>query len=254
MVQAVFNNICETNRLYASEWLEFQCGEKWNNQDAFSDELGQPQPNQTLGVQYHTKCQQFPDAFRAAQEYICQLQPGRNLVCPLLTVEVQGPEGSLHEAILQNRHNGACMLKNIVALRRAAKQQPVHYRGLAQALTIEITPESVQVSCHWIVTADGHDRYLSLAVSRVDLSDFRRARQLIENSIGWVEQQLKDLDAVLFHPLGKDASRGRKRKDTAEAGKTTPRKKAKKRVYRRLQIPMPFSGNPHFLGAYTTQK
>ena len=24
--------------------------------------------------------------------------------------------------------------------------------------------------------------------------------------------------------------------------------------YRRLQIPMPFSGNPHFLDAYTTQK
>lgn len=223
LIQAVLPALFDYTELYLSSEIAFHVGTRWTNQAIISKKLGQPQPDQTLGLPYDNKCIQYRQAFDAARDWFTQLQPAKGLVTPLLTVEIKGPGGSLDEARLQNRHNGACMVSNIVKLKRAAKQRVTTYRNRIQALTIEITPESVQVSCHWM---DRKKRYLSGPVQpTTNIMELDRARQLVRNAIDWAKQELKNLDTVLFSGLEENPvqSRKRKREESTQADRSRKR-------------------------------
>ena len=91
------------------------------------------------------------------------------------------------------------MVKNIVKLKQAARIPAKDYHHLVQALTIEIHPESIQLSGHW---TDGNGNYYSRQVGNaVHLSDLNKARQLTLNVLQWTKQELSKLDAAIFEPL-----------------------------------------------------
>ncbi|KAL8783877.1 MAG: hypothetical protein Q9195_009254 [Heterodermia aff. obscurata] len=228
LIQAVLPALFDFKALYLDPELSFHVGTRWANQEIISEKLRLPQPDQTLGLPYDAKCIEHRHAFDAAQDYFKQLQPAKGLVTPLLTVEVKGPGGSLDEARLQNRHNGACMVDNIVKLKRAAGQRVTRYRNIIQALTIEITTESVQISCHW---TDGKHRCLSGPVQpTTNIMELDKARQLIRNAVDWAKQELRDLDTVLFRGLNESAVKSgkRKRDKSAQAGENGKRGRPKK--------------------------
>ena len=204
LIQSVLPELFEFKKLHDDYILEFQVGTRWTTQEIFSDELGQPQPDQTLGLAYSYKGNRYPHTISDARDYSNQLQPCKDLLCPMLTVEVKGPGGTMQEAMFQNRHNGACMVRNLAKLKLVLGQQATEYCQRAQVLTIEISHERVQVSCHW---TDGNDRYLSQPLAAVQLYDLGIARQLVRNAIEWTERELRDLDAVLFQPLEERGSK-----------------------------------------------
>ena len=207
---AVSPDLFDSMELPASDWLSFQTDQQWTNQDLFSTELGRPEPDHALGL--HNSGKILKDRIIAclAQDHFRYFKMNEDLVCPLLAVEYKGPGGTIDQAEKQNQHNGACMVKNIVALKRAVGQPLKQYRDRAQALTIEIHNECIQLSCHW---TDGNDKYYSMQVGEcVHLSDWSKVCQIIRNAFDWTKLELEKLDTLVFQPLEKTLSRSRKRR------------------------------------------
>ena len=188
--------------------VRFLPSTKWTKQEILSPKLGQPEPDFTLGLQCKNKIFQYGQAFNTAHDYHRHLQLGRDMICPLLTVEAKG---DLRESRLQNRHNAACILRNIGILKHAAKLQKKSYSNRIQALTIEVTAHVLQVSCHWM-DMEGH--YLSAVIEEeTRMLELGRVRQMTRNAIDWTKQELSRVEKELFSKLdGKATTESRKRK------------------------------------------
>ena len=208
-ISAILPKFLDLSDLYEDSDFEFSVQLRWTNQRIMSHELKQPLPDFTLGIQYDTKCSQYPHTFSDNQNYSEQLRPAPEMVCPLLTLEAKGWQGPLGEAELQNRHNGMCMLSNLFDLKNAAGIQVRSYRNRIQALTIEATPESFQVSGHWM---DEEGYFRSAHIERSMSSDLERAQQLANNAVDWAKGELRALDTALFGKLEAKATKSRKRK------------------------------------------
>ena len=210
---AVLPDILDLSDLYRNLYTEMLPEMRWVHQRMISEKLGQPRPNFTLDLPCEPKYAQYLQTFDPAQTYSGQLQPVEDIVCPLLTLEAKG---SFTNAELLNRHNGACMLLNCLNLRRAANSQDRSFHNKIQALTIEVTPWGLQVSCHWM---DGDGRCLSARIEHsIDILDLERTRQLARNAIDWTKQELGKLDSVLFDRLERKATGKRKRSESPLAG------------------------------------
>ena len=108
---------------------------RWTDQLVLSEKLGQPLPAFTLGLEACVAAEQFPQILDSSQPYCKELLPIKDVLTPVLTVEVTGPGGTLEETVLQTRHNGACMLNNFTTLKKAAGLRVRSYRDKIQALT-----------------------------------------------------------------------------------------------------------------------
>lgn len=195
MVQAILPDLFDILELHESDWLAFQCNTGWIFQFLFSDRLGHPQPDQTLGMQLIWLSQEFPHVLSPDGVLFDHLHPAKDLILPVLTMELKGPKGALSDARLQNQNNGACELKNIVKLKRALKRLRKTYIERIMALSIEITTESVQVTCHWITTRpDGKDRYWSTGVlPPTNMHNLADVQRLVRNALDWAKQELRKL-------------------------------------------------------------
>ena len=203
--QSILDKLLDFSDLFSDPNFVFRPEIIWSRQHIISVQLGQPFPDYTLGIAYRTKCSHYEHTFDDGRDYSRQLLPVPNVVCPLLTIEV----GLRGEAELQNRHNGICMLRNLFELKRAAGLQERGYRNKVQALTIEVTPESLQVSCHWM---DDNGHFRSARVEPPSsLFDREGTRRIALNAIDWVKRELGALDDMLFNKLEAKATKSRKR-------------------------------------------
>ena len=199
-------------RIFLSDQYSIICNRPWTFQQVFSEQLGHPQPDLTYGLTSEELQQTYPDALSSEREFWRSLQPIKNTVLPLLFLEAKGPKSFLEEARLQNQNNGACALRNIVALKRAAKQPPKSYVGTILALSLEVTAESVQSSCHWMTLGrDGKDQFWSSPLqSPMSIHDLPEAQKLVRNAFEFAEFLLQRMVADLAL-LEKQYTRSRKR-------------------------------------------
>lgn len=136
------------------------------------------------------------------------IQPLQGSVLPILILRVNGPDRALSDpegpydhfgvplerTYLKNQYAGACALKNIVAIKRAAGRPADTYLGKVLALSIEITLDFVQITCHWITSHDGIDQHWSRRTHEpVYLSRLPKVQKLIRNPTDWAVNALRDL-------------------------------------------------------------
>lgn len=78
---------------------------------------------------------------------------------PVFTIEGKGDAGKLKIAHLQNMNNGSVMVNNILELKRRVGSDGDFY-DRAMILTLDATPESLQLHCHWVSrVADGRVKF-----------------------------------------------------------------------------------------------
>ena len=210
LVQSLLLGILGHPRIQTDPQVRLLPVTKWTSQEVLSNILGQPEPDFTLGLRCKTRAIQFGYTFDLARDYHKQLVPGKNIISPLLTVEAKGPAGNLNQTRIQNRHNAACMLRNIVALKRAAGLPERSYQNQILVLTIEATTAELQVSCHW---TDGEDHYLSAVIQEpTRMADLSMTRQLARNAIDWAKQEFDKVENELFKSIEAKPPKTRKRK------------------------------------------
>ena len=152
--------------------------------------LGSPQPRIKLAL-----TQPNLDSSGDLARHIQTLQGG---ALPVLTLQVKGPNRALsdpdgqynhpgvalEEAYLKSQYAGACAVKNIFTIKRAAGRPSDTYLENLLALSIEITIQAVQVICHWITSHNGKDQYRSRRThTPVHIHCLPRIQKVIRNAI-----------------------------------------------------------------------
>lgn len=232
MVIVFLLHIIDYGAMLRSTMYSIVCDRPWLFQDKFSEFLGYPKPDLTYGLLTRPLSEQYRLVFESPGELSKHLQPIKGTSLPVLSVEFKGPRGLWYEAYLQNQHNSACAIRNVVKIKRAAGRAPKTYVGRVLSLSIEVTTESVQVHCHWMTTApDGIDRYWSTTVQPpVGIHNQPEVQKLVRNTIDWINNLLEEITRDLAI-LEKQQSRKHDRSsdEVTELPDKPPRKK--KRVW-----------------------
>ena len=174
---------------------------QWRFQQKFSEKLGQPKPDFTFGLPIDSILKLYPQVC-SRPEYFSLIRPLSGMALPIVYIEAKGPASPLSEAIIQNRHNAACGIKNIVGIKRAAGRAPNTYKNKDLSKSIEIIIESVQVTSHWMeVDATGADCYYSrLALFSFITHQHLKITRLIKEILDWSRkihnEMLKDLEVL----------------------------------------------------------
>ena len=129
--------------------------------------------------------------------HACPVVAYPKLAFPLFTVEVKGDRGSLRVARLQNLHNGATMLSNLWHIRQFYnKEKEDEFFNKVHALSLQLTPESIQLSCYWAARGDnGRIMFYGTEISTwTPFKDhhFRTAYRYACNALEWVRNQAFD--------------------------------------------------------------
>ncbi len=147
---------------------------------------------------------------KATQHLGCTIRPvpSRSQLCwPYLTIELKGETGSLRIASLQNLHNGAVMLNNLLSLKRAVGKEEEFFNQ-THILSVEFTTETVTLSCYW---ASRHDdegikyhgrRVKSWLVDdpQTKASVFGAIVWMKERNFEWISRDMKELERRLENP------------------------------------------------------
>jgi len=199
---SVFPRIFPVTRVDTCQTLK----EQWNRQWAHwippyqnhDPKLAPPQPDYAIG--YHTKL--FPcGAIRRLQGLA---SPSKNkLSFPIFFAELKGSSGAMNVAKLQNLHNGASAVYNLLRLYQALSLEDDFY-DKAWVLALDTNGEMWRLRCHW-VSKGGHDRdtYYSKVLRCWAVEDPRdsvisEVRASMRNIVDWMRDVLfKDLSATV---------------------------------------------------------
>jgi len=157
---SVFPRIFPVSRVNTCNTLK----EHWNRQWTHwippyanhSPKVASPQPDYAIG--YHTKL--FPgEAIRRLQGLA---SPSKNkLSFPVFFAELKGASGAMNVAKLQNLHNGASAVYNILRLHQAIGEEDGFY-DRAWVLSLDTNGEMWRLRCHWVSKGDHeYDTYYS---------------------------------------------------------------------------------------------
>ena len=129
--------------------------------------------------------------------HACPVVAYSELAFPLFTVEVQGDRGSLRVARLQNLHNGATLLSNLWHIRQYYnKEREDEFFNKVHALSLQLTPESIQLSCYWAARREnGQIMFYGTQVrtwSPFEDDRFNKAYRYTCNALEWVKNQAFD--------------------------------------------------------------
>jgi hypothetical protein len=140
--------------------------QQWDRQTLLKPELrlviSPPKPDQAFGF--------IPDAFPFPQAALFlkpSMSPARDLAWPYFTVEAKGRQGHFDIARLQNSHNAAIMLNNMIQLPRALDKEHDFLGGI-QVMTMELTTESISLRGYFAIkNASGALEFHSICLSCV---------------------------------------------------------------------------------------
>lgn len=110
-------------------------------------EIAAPKPDRTFGWSYKAFASHIDD-IRALGVHACPILT-EPLVFPIFAIEIKGAQGALEVARLQNLHNGATMLSNLLYLRRNSgnmQEKMKEFFNKIYVLSFEITAENIQMS------------------------------------------------------------------------------------------------------------
>ena len=188
MMQIILPQLIDIIWYFCHGVFSMRFNRPWLFQNIFSERLGHPQPDVTCGLTEESVRQLYPSIFDPRDDLFRALQPLKGTILPTLFFEAKGPRGSMSEAGLQNQHNGACALKNILAVKLALNAKPEDFILRVLALGIKFTTESIRATCYWIdrKTPLGPFEYWSADIlDPVSLENFEGAQKLVRNVIAW---------------------------------------------------------------------
>ena len=155
--------------------------------------LTRPQPDMTYG--WPRKAFGSRDAINALGNRAFPIQGNKTLVFPLFTIETKGEKGTLRVARLQNLHNAATMLSNLLFLWRNSGEKGPDRRffNIMHVLSLEVTSEAIYLSGYWATQSkDGEVSYLGMVLDGwLPIFDpqFKIAHRCLRASLKWVRSQ-----------------------------------------------------------------
>jgi len=149
-------------------------------------------PDRAIG--WKTQVFDYPDALKVIEPWMCPVASNTDFAWPLFTIEVKGDKGNLKVARLQNLHNGATMLSNLIQLRKLSKADlNDDFFGKIHVMSLELSAESVQLSGYWAIRdASGGIKYYGMRIRTWTLyegSHYRKAHRGTRNALDWVKAQ-----------------------------------------------------------------
>ena len=187
--------------------------QQWDRQMLLQPEM-QPsispaKPDQAFGFTPRTF--HFPHAALFMKSVMC---PTRDLAWPYFTVETKGRQGHLDVARLQNSHNGAIMLNNMLQLKRTLNKEH-EILGSMRVITMELTTESISLCGHMVVrNASGDPEFHSWCLScgsavdptgRSFKESYRQAMNAVElmrkQTLDWITTDMGLLEAKLVSSM-----------------------------------------------------
>ena len=168
------------------------------------------------------KTEFFDVPYHKATQYLgCAMRPipmFGNLAWPYCTVEIKSETGSLRVADLQNLHNAAVMLNNMLKLMESAgedeavveeqraqedhqvekeqaaekdqrrKDESSEFFNKIRALSVQFHPEIIALSCYWASRTNGEVKLHGRRVKRW-LVDDPAARYSILSAMNWMKEE-----------------------------------------------------------------
>ena len=195
-VQSVLPEIVPVRELQIENDVSTAPEQKWSRKAMIGPRekpmLTAPKPDRTIGWARHV-FSKFPQARRYLGFAMCPA-PKHELTIPLFTIEVKGDRGSLKVARLQNLHNGATMLYNLLRIREACPgKETDDFFNKVHAMSLELTADVVQLSCYWAARdGDGTINYYGRVThvwTPYDGSHYKQAHRYIRNALEWVRGQ-----------------------------------------------------------------
>lgn len=227
LIMAFVHYILDYKRMGESTIYSIAYDKAWLSGRRFSDALGLPFPDITYGLSSGPLRVMYREVFETYEELAKSLEPLKGIILPIFCVEFKGPTGNKNDAGRQNQNNGACGIRIVVELKRAAERVTETYVGRILALGVEVTPDGVFVRYHWItISSDGADLYWSNLV-RV-AHDQLNIQRLVLNVFSWIEDLLEELSgdiALLKEKIVAD--RAKKLLREKKKQNTTSRKRAR---------------------------
>ena len=154
--------------------------------------LTAPKPARTVGWSIKV-FRKYPNAMRCLATTVCPVSGNSELAIPLFTIEVKGDEGSTQVASLQNSHNGATMLANLLEVWNACLGENTDgFLNKVHTMSLELTAETVHLSCYWARKENGEIKYYGRSLYGWCLSsdeDYKKAHRYTRNALEWVRKQ-----------------------------------------------------------------
>jgi len=154
-----------------------------------STRLATPKPDQTVGLSASTLA--CDNALAVLRPWAFPVTAAPDLTFPLFTVEGKGDQGNLKVSRLQNLHNAAVMLHNLLQLRKAVGTEQEFF-DKAQVCTLGLTTESIELCYYWATQdSDGRISYCGQAINSWNpnsksSNEYKEARKCARNALGWV--------------------------------------------------------------------
>ena len=162
--------------------------------------LTAPKPDRTVGwsIKVFNK---YRKAMRCLATTVCPVSENSELAIPLFTIEVKGDKGSTKVASLQNLHNGATMLANLLNVWNACLGENTDgFYNKVHAMSLELTADIVHLSCYWARKENGEIKYYGRSLYGWILSsdeDYKKAHRYTRNALEWLCPALSALEDKL---------------------------------------------------------
>jgi len=156
-------------------------------------------PDQTFGWSLDAFPFRFDRVTLALKSFLRPVATYPSLHWAYFTVEAKGAKKTLREARLQNLHNGAVMLNNMLCIKQALGKEAVEaFLGKIHVASLELTTETIQISGYWASSAaDGSIKFYAMTVGWWTTNDpegkqFSQARKAALNAIAWTRKETHD--------------------------------------------------------------
>lgn len=195
---SVFPRIFPVSRVNTCHTLKEHWNRQWThwipsyqNQDP---KVAPPQPDYAIG--YHTRL--FPGG--TMRRLLGFASPSKNkLSFPIFFAELKGASGSMNVAKLQNKHNGASAVHNILRLHQAIGLEDGFFNK-AWVLSLDTNGEMWRLRCHWVSKGDlGCHTYYSKVLRCWAIEDPRDA--IISEARASMRNLVDQMREVLFHDI-----------------------------------------------------
>lgn len=196
VVLSVLPMIVPIRELLLDDDISTTPNEKWHRSVMIRpDELQMltaPKPNRTIGWSRNI-FDKYPNAMRCLGNTVCPVAGNYELSIPLFTIEVEGPEGSSKVVRLQNLHNGAVMLANLLKVWNVCLGENTDgFFNKVHAMSLEVTAETVHLSCYWARKEKREIKYYGRSLYSWILSStegYKRVHRYTRNALEWVRKQ-----------------------------------------------------------------
>ena len=193
MVQSILPGFVPLTELEEANDISTTPDQKWHRMVMIRPDepqlLRAPKPDRTIGWS-QSVFRNYRKAMRRLGILTCPVAENHELAIPLFTIEV---DRSLKVAKLQNLHNGATMLANLLDIWKLGLGENTDgFFDKVHAMSLELTKETIQLSYYWARKENGEIKFYGRFLNGWSLYDgyrYKKAHRYIRNALEWVREQ-----------------------------------------------------------------